>query len=612
MLYSRIFVVLVVLVPLLFVARGRLRIDVAALLIAALLGLAQFLGMGVLGAPDQPHAAMEAISGFGQPVVLTLLSLFIITRTLERTGVTNWIAGRVIAIGGRSERRLIFLFAAVTALLSLFMNNLAAGALMLPSAISVSRRTGISASKLLIPVAYGSLLGGSATYFTTANIIVSDLLTTAQPPQPPLNVLAFTPTGGLIALAGLLFLTLLGPYLLPNRAPQPGQMVARRTGSDLEEAYQLDERLWEVQVPAASPIVGRTLTQTDIGDRLGLTVAAIWRGQQALFAPRADYVLQGGDILLTVGREERITQLAQEGLKVGRNGNDGSISARGVRFIELLLAPHSDAEGHTIRELEFRKKFGFTAVALLREGRSYRTDVANMKLKMGDSILMVGAPDRLKALQNEPNYVVLEPDLSDQPVNKRQALKAVAIIGAAIAASIAGVPVFLAMLTAAVVVFLTGLLTTEEAYRAVEWPAIFLIAGMYAVSKAMVETGLADWIGQQVVAVVLPYGPLGLAAGSYLLTAGLTQLMGGQVAALVTGPVAISAAINLHTSAQAMAVAAAIGCSASFFTPIAHPVNILMIAPGNYTFGDFFRVGWGLTVVCFVMLLVGMALFWHL
>lgn len=132
MLYSRVFVVFVVLVPLLFVARGRLRVDVAALLIAALLGLAQFLGMGVLGAPDEPHAAMEAISGFGQPVVLTLLSLFIITRTLERTGVTNWIAGRVIAIGRRSERRLIFLFAAVTALLSLFMNNLAAGALMLP------------------------------------------------------------------------------------------------------------------------------------------------------------------------------------------------------------------------------------------------------------------------------------------------------------------------------------------------------------------------------------------------------------------------------------------------------------------------------------------------
>ena len=568
--------------------------------------------MGVLGPPNHPHDAVVAISGFAQPVVITLLSLFIITRTLERTGVTYWIAGRVIAIGGRSERRLIFLFATVTALLSLFMNNLAAGALMLPSAISVSRRTGVASSKLLIPVAYGSLLGGVATYFTTANIIVSDLLTTADPPQHPLSVLAFTPTGGLIAVFGILFITLLAPRLLPNRQPRPEQLMARRTGSDLEEAYQLDERLWEVQVPRSSATVGRTLAQTKIGDRLGLSIAAIWRGQQALFAPSADYVLQGGDILLTIGREERVSQLTQEGLKVGRNGSGESISARGVRFIELLLAPHSLAESHTIRELEFRKKYGFTAVALLREGRSYRTDVANMKLKMGDSLLMVGPHARIKALQNEQNYIVLEPDLSDQPVAVRQAVTAIAIIGAAIIASIAGVPVFLSMLIAAVVVFLTGILTTEDAYRAVEWQAIFLIAGMYAVSTAMVETGLADLIGQQVVAVVTPYGPLGLAAGSYLLTAGLTQLMGGQVSALVTGPIAISAAINLHTSPQAMAVAAAIGCSASFFTPIAHPVNILMIGPGNYTFGDFFGIGWGLTLVSFVALLLGMALFWHL
>lgn len=159
---------------------------------------------------------------------------------------------------------------------------------------------------------------------------MSDLLTTAQPPQPPLNVLAFTPTGGLIALAGLAFLTLLGPYLLPKSCAAAradgGAPDRQRPGGGVPEP---DERLWEVQVPAASSMVGRTLTQTDIGDRLGLTVAAIWRGQQALFAPRADYVLQGGDILLTVGREERITQLAQEGLKVGRNGNDGSISRAG-------------------------------------------------------------------------------------------------------------------------------------------------------------------------------------------------------------------------------------------------------------------------------------------
>jgi len=159
---------------------------------------------------------------------------------------------------------------------------------------------------------------------------------------------------------------------------------------------------------------------------------------------------------------------------------------------------------------------------------------------------------------------------------------------------------------------LAGVLTMEEAYRAVEWQAIFLIAGMYAVSRAMVATGLADLVGQGVVRLITPFGALGLAAGAYVLTSALTQVMGGQVATLVTGPILISAAISAHTNPQAVAVAAAIGCSVSFFTPIAHPVNILMIGPANYTFGDFFRVGWPLTIVCFLMLLVGMMLFWHL
>lgn len=611
MTFPQVFLIAVVLIPLALVVMNRLRVDIAALTIALALGIAQFLGMGILGSPNTPRDAAKAISGFSQPVVITLLGLFIVTRCLDKTGVTRWIARRVLALGGRSERRLIALFTTATALLSLFMNNLAAGALLLPSAMDVSRRTGIRPSKLLIPVAYGSLLGGAATYFTTANIIVSDLLTSAEPPQAPLGILDFTPTGGLIALAGIAFMALLGSRLLPSRLPRPEQVMARRTGSELEEAYQLEERLWEVRVLPGSPLVGKSLAQTNIG-QYGVTIAAIWRGRQALFTPSPGEILRSGDLLLTIGREERVQQLGSHGLKVGREEGNGHISARGISFIEVLLAPRSASEGYTLKELEFRKRHGFTAVALLREGQSHRTDVADMKLQSGDSLLMVGARNRLKGLQASPDFIVLEPDLSDQPVNQRQAALSVAIILAAIAASVLGVPVYLAMLAAALLVVLFGLFTMEEAYRTMEWQAIFLIAGMYSVSLAMVNTGLAETVGRVVVDWVTPFGPLGLAAGAYLLTALLTQVMGGQVTALVTGPIAISAALHLNTSPQAIAVASAIGCSASFFTPIAHPVNILMMGPGNYTFGDFFRSGWLLTLVCFIALMVGMALFWHL
>ncbi|HLY27099.1 MAG TPA: SLC13 family permease, partial [Aggregatilineales bacterium] len=337
MTFPQIFVVAVVLVPLAFVALDRLRIDVAALLIATVLGVAQLLGAGVLGPPNTPADSAKALSGLSQSVVVTLISLFIMTRCLDKTGVTRWLARRVLAISGKSETRLITVFTATTAFLSLFMNNLAAGALVLPSAIDVSRRTGIRASKLLIPVAYGSLLGGVATYFTTANIIVSDLLTTAKPPQAPLHILDFTPTGGLIALAGIAFMAILGRRLLPDHAPKPEQAIARRTGSELEQDYQLGERLWEVQVPAGSRLAGKTLAEAAIGKRLGLTVAAIWHGRQAIFAPTPTVRLHPGDILLTIGREDRVSQLSQEGLKFGRNKTNGHFSgALGVTFVEIL------------------------------------------------------------------------------------------------------------------------------------------------------------------------------------------------------------------------------------------------------------------------------------
>lgn len=603
---------IVVVVPFILVGLNRLRIDLAALLIATLLGLGQFLGLALLGPANTPAAAIKAISGFSEPVVITLLSLFILTRALDRSGVTRWIARRLIRLGGQSERKQIGLFAASSALLSLFMNNLAAGALLLPSAMETCRRTGIKPSKLLIPVAYGSLFGGVATYFTTANIIASNLLTAAQPPQTPLHILDFTPTGGLIALAGIAFMTLFGPRLLPDREPAPEQMMARRTGSDLEEYYQLNERLWEALVKPESPLVNRTLAMSEIGEQLGLAVAGVWHGRQAIFAPSSEYTIVAGDILLIVGREERVQQLTSWGLKIGREVGNGHISTHGVSFVEAMPAPQSAALGRTVREMEFRAKYGFTVLALYRNNRSYRTDVGNFQLALGDSLLMLGPRSKLKRLYASTDFIVLEPDTRDLPVDRHSALTVVGIIAAGIVASIVGLPVYLSMLTGAVLLLLLRLLSVEEAYQAVEWQALFLIAATFAVSVAMVNTGLANVIGQGLLGIVTPLGPLGLALGAYVLTAALTQLMGGQVTALVTGPIAISAAISLKVSPQAIAVATAIGCSAAFFTPIAHPVNILMIAPANYQFKDFFHIGWRLTLISFVMLAIGLILFWGL
>ncbi|HVN53561.1 MAG TPA: SLC13 family permease [Anaerolineaceae bacterium] len=609
---SILILLFIIIVPLALAAANRLRVDLAALLMATSLGILQALGFGLLGPPGSPKDAIKAISGFSQPVIITLVSLFILTRSLDKSGLTRWLARHLIRLGKNNEGLLVTLLATTTALLSLFMNNLAAGALVLPGAIEVARRSGIPPSKLLIPVAFGSLLGGSATFFTTANIIVSDLLTIANPPQPPLHILDFTPTGGLIAITGILFLGLFGRRLLPDRAPSNEQTLARLTGTELEDIYQLGERLWEAKVTPESPFVRRSLDECGIGHNLGVVVVAIQRERVEISLPPSDQHLLPNDVLLLVGRKEKIDQLQAAGLIVQPARHNGHLSPLGVAFAEVLLAPRSSAEGKSLKEIDFRKRYGLSAVALFRLNRSYRTNVGEMPLQMGDSLLVVGSSDQFKQLKRSPAFLVLEPNPFDQPLDKKAAVISVGMMGLAIAASIAGAPVYLCMLAAAVVTLLLRAVTMEEAYQSIEWQAIFLIAGMYAVSLAMVQTGLARLLGEMMVSAVFPISPLGVAAGAYLLTALLTQVMGGQVAALVTGPITISAAISLGVNPHAVAIATAIGCSASFLTPMAHPVNVLMIAPGNYRFSDFFRVGLPLTLISFAMLLVSLVVFWRL
>lgn len=603
---------LIVLVPLAFVIAGRLRMDLAAMIMAALLGILQFAGLGILGPANSPQDAIRAIAGFNQPVVITLIGLFIITHGLDRSGVTRWLADQIIKTGGKSTRRLIVLFATVTALLSLVMNNLAAGALTIPSAMEASRRTGIRPSKLLIPVAYGSLLGGMATYFTTANILVSDLLRIAQPPQASLHILDFTPTGGLIAIAGIIFLGFMGNRLMPDHKPTYEQDIARLTGSELEDFYQISDRLWQGLVQPASIIAGHALIETAFGRTWGVTVVGVRRGPGDLIAPAPSLLIRPYDRLLIVGNEEKVKQLQALGVDIAPAGQRDNLSKHGITLLEVILAPHSSLEGKTLKNSDFRQHFGLTVIALNRRGRSYRTNIGDMSLEMGDSLLAIGQSSQMQPLKNNPDLIVIEPNPSDQPVHLKEAATTIAITVAAIAASIAGVPVFLSMLIGAALILLLGQITMEEAYQTVEWQALFLIAGMYAVSLAIVQTGLAGMMGSWLLNVVTPFGGLGVAGGAYLLSAILTQFLGGQVAVLVSGPVAISAAISMGADPQAVAVAAALGSSSSFLTPLAHPINILMIAPGNYTFSDFFRAGWLLTVLCFVMMLVGMKIFWGL
>jgi len=587
-----------------------MREDVAALVMAASLGVAQYLGMAVVGPADTPDAAHHALTGFGTPEVIALLSLFIITACLDKYGVTRWIAKKLLSLGGQSERRLIGLFASTAALLSMFMNTLAAGALLLPSALTASQRTGIKPSKLLIPIAYGTMLGGAATYLTTANIIVSGLLRLADPPQQPLTILDFIPTGGFVAIIGLLFLMLVGSRVLPEREPPTTKMDP--SNDEMTRTFHLVERMWEAEVTPESAIANKPLSQTRIGETLGMAVLGIHRGSRILSASDAANKIQVGDVLLIVGREERALQLEQAGLRVYRSAQPTSLLPRDSVFAEVIVPPRSSIEGKTLRDLEFRARYGFIAIALWREQRSYRTDVATMKLRAGDILLLMGSPENLPNLKNQHDFVVVEAASNGGELDVPRVAMTLVISISALIALFAGMPVEIAMLTAAVLTLLTGLMKPDEMYQAVKWRAIFLIAGAISISYAMIQTDLAQLFGDGIVRLVAPLGAMGLVAGAYFLSAALTQLMGGQISPLVVAPITISAAIQLGVNPQAVALVTAIAGSISFITPLSHPVNIIMIAPANYTFRDFVKSGWALTIVCFLALMIAVPLFWKL
>jgi di/tricarboxylate transporter len=584
-------------VALAVILSNRLRPDLVALIVLLTLGIS-----GIL-TPEQ------AVAGFSRSAVLTIVGLFVITATLEHTGVVQWLAEQLAQLGGTYETRMIAVFMGAGALLSLVMNNIAAGAVLLPAAVSVARKAQVRESRLLMPLAFGALLGGMATLFTTANIIISGSLQTQG--QRGLTMLDFLPAGGAIVLAGMAYMLLIGRRLLPNRESVGRSIMTR---PDLTQTYQLAERLWEVRVHPDSPLIDRQLADSVIGARLGVTVAGIWHGREAKIPPAPTDVIAANDILLVMGREERVRQLEAQHSTIGRYGyhRNGSPNLS-VHLTEVVIAPRSPAIGKTLKELRFRTKFGMTTVALWREGRSYRTDVGDFPLEAGDALLMVGATGRITLLAEEPGYIVLNGAHALPLPNKRKAILAVAITALVLLLSGANIlPSAEAMLAGAAALVLTGCINMEEAYRAIEWRVVVLIAGMLPIGAALVETGLAAQIGQAFTVALAPAGPLALIAGLYLFTVLLTQLVGGQVAALIVGPIAVSAAVQLGVNPPAVGVAVAMACSAAFLTPIAHPVNVLMMGPGGYTFNDFLRVGLGMTIVCFVTVLLVIPLFWRL
>jgi di/tricarboxylate transporter len=590
-------VLVILLIATALLVTERLRSDVIALLTLVALALTGLV---------KPE---EAFSGFSRSAVITILSIFIITAALDRTGVTGVIGNRLLRLAGGREGRLIPVIMLAGAALSLFMNNIAAGAVLLPAVIGISRQTQVKPSKLLMPLSFATMLGGMATLLTTSNILVGNALRDAG--LKGFALFDFAPVGVPLLVVGIIYMTLIGRGLLPNR--DVAGPIRRATPKELAELYGLHKGVCHIYVLMGSGIAGQTIAQGGWSDRLGLTVIGVSRGGQTILSPGKNFVVIEGDVVL-VGGQTDDTELSYFGLLRTDDPNwSGELASDEINLVEVVLAPRSDFINKTLKEINFRNKYGLSVLSIWRRGAAIRDALGDIPLLWGDAMLVQGPVDKLKLLRADPNVLVLD-DAGDTPVlqpRKGPIAALIAVIAAAVATAEI-IPIAEAAFAAALGMVLAGCLTMDEAYKSIEWRSIFLISGFIPLGVALDRTGAAALLGKGLVSVLGPFGPVVVAAGLFLATTLFLQVVGNVGAAVIFAPIAISAATQIGSDPRAYAMAVALGASMAFLIPTAHPVNVMMMGPGGYTVRDFTRVGWGLTAALLVVVVVVLPIVWRL
>jgi di/tricarboxylate transporter len=583
----------------LLMVSGRVRPDLLALLVLVILGLTGLV------------TPAQAYSGFSGTATMTILAIFIISEGLQQTGITLALGRMMLRASGNSEQRAVLITVVASAALSLFMNNIAAAGVLLPAVVSLSRQTRIPPSRLLMPLAFGTILGGMATLLTTANIIVGGVLRDAG--LRPFGLLDFLPVGIPIVIAGTLFIVFVGRHLLPRRYPAGQSARSIQLRRELEETYGVESSLCEIEVRRGSAMAGLTLREGGWAQNLGVIVVGLARNQHVMAAPSRDERVNEGDIVFTQGCPAG-DLLAEYGLALV---NQPTISPRLTDEVtvlgEVLVSPRARAIGKTLREIHLRDKFGLNVIAVWRRGESIRGGLTDLELRAGDALLVQGAAARLRLLREERDFILLEEDPEGvlRPTKSRLA-GLIAFVALAVAAT--GVlPVSLASLAGAVLMLLTGCLSMDDAYHAIEWKSVFLIAGLWPLGIAMTSSGMAGTISNWLSQAIGGIGPLGAAAALMLVATVLNQIMAGQTAVpVIMAPIALALAPRVGADPRAMAMAVALGSSLAFLTPIGHPVNTLVMGSGGYSVRDYLRMGAPLTLIVLSVALAGLFLIWGL
>ncbi len=572
----------------------KLRVDVVALLVLLTVGLTGLVG------------PKEVFAGFANSAVITVWAVYIVSGGLFKTGVADILGKFLLRLSGNSEVRLITVIMLTCGLMSAFMNNVGATAMPLPAVVSVAKQARIPVSKLLMPLSFSSLLGGKITLIgTPANILATSIV--AERGLPTFRFFDFTPIGLVVLATGVLYMIFIGRHLLPVRQP-------------LDEAQvqgELRKSISEVRVLPDGKLAGCTLLESKLGADYDLTAIAIVRGTKTITRLRRDTLLQPDDILLIEGSTEDLSRARKElGLATANEGNRHAeldkLSEEEIGIVEATLAPRSSMANRSLRSLDFRERYGFSVLAIRRQGEIITKRLRSVQLQFGDDLILQGPRHRTPALEESNDFLVLEP-LKIAEGRRRKMPIAIGLMLLVIGLVLfAGIDISLAMVMGAVGMVVFRCLDMDEAYNSIDWRTVFLVACMLPLGTAMQTTGTARYIADLMLDAIGGMGPLAALAGVYLLAALITQPMSNAAAMVPVVPIALDTATRLGANHLTFTLAVVIGAATSFLTPVGHKANVLVFGPGGYKFFDYARVGALLTLFLFIATMIALPIFFPL
>jgi len=544
-----------------------------------------------------PDAA-DALKGFGNQAAMAIAAIFVLGAGLRESGVATLMARGLQRIGGQSETRLVMLLMAACASLSAFMSNAAVVAILLPVGVMLSRRSGVAPSRLLMPLAFSAVLGGTVTLIGTApNLLVGDYLE-REGAQYAVNlhvsIFDFSPAGLLIVVTGILFMAFIGRRLLPVVRSED-RLAAASLPEEVAKAFHVRETLFELLVVEGSSVAGQTVAQADIRHRYGLGILMIHRPgsmTKRWIEPRPEQTLRPGDVLFAQGDEVAAWSFCEsEMLQFGLATEQAiqRILRRGTTLAEFSVPPRSRAIGRSFHDTDFGRRFGLNVVMLWRRSGAVHDSPRDEPLEVGDAFLVSGSAERVRRLSERPYFTLLT-DLSESE-NVSRAPLAILLLIAAITLSVAyRVPLAMSAMGAAVVMYATGTISRRVIRQAVDWNVIFLIVGTLPLGLALERHHVASIAAMWIHDAGAVTGTTGVFAILFLVAALLAVLTSNATAAVIMSPIAARAAVAAGIDVKHALLVMAYGCSCAFLLPFAQ-CNILVMAPGGYKTRDYLRAG---------------------